>query len=77
MVVKALDEKIIVKVGDIVMRPPDNAKCNAIKEVLIQRITTSEGSNHQILLKDLALGDRTPSDLLRQMRSLTENTSLG
>lgn len=72
-VVRGLDEKTVVKISDIVTRPPEKDKYESIKKALIERIAPSEDSNLQKLLKDLELGDRKPSDLLREMKSLAGN----
>lgn len=72
-VVRGLDEKTVVKISDIVTHPPEHDKYNSIKKALIERIAPSEDSNLQKLLKDLDLGDRKPSELLREMRSLADN----
>lgn len=72
-VVRSLDEKTVVKVGDIVSNAPEIDKYKSIKEAIIARIAPSEDSNLQKLLKDLDLGDRKPSDLLREMKSLADN----
>lgn len=69
-VVRSLDEKTINKIADIVTHPPETEKYDSLKKALIDRISPSEDSNLQKLLKDIQLGDRKPSELLREMQTL-------
>ena len=69
-VLKGLDEKTINKISDIVKDPPETDKYLTIKKALISRTSESENSKFQKLLQNLDLGDRKPSELLREMKTL-------
>lgn len=68
-VVAALDEHMLKLVSDIVEKPPNQNKYQAIRDSLIQILSESEAQRLQKLLKGMDLGDQKPSQLLRQMRS--------
>lgn len=61
------------KVSDIIARPPEANKYQTLKNALISRIEKSGDSKLQRLLQSLDLGDKKPSELLREMRSLATN----
>ncbi|GFV70260.1 uncharacterized protein TNCV_2513591 [Trichonephila clavipes] len=65
IVLSALDEHILEFIEDILSNPPTENKYIALKSALLSRLTDSDETK----LKKL-LGDRRPSDLLRQMKSL-------
>ncbi|KAH6933752.1 hypothetical protein HPB50_017756 [Hyalomma asiaticum] len=50
--------------------PAEQNAYTALKQLLIRRLTPSEPQRLQQLLHNTELGDRTPSQLLRQMRQL-------
>ncbi|GFU10141.1 transposon Tf2-12 polyprotein [Nephila pilipes] len=74
IVVAALDENVLDFVVDILSNPPENEKYNTLKKALLNRLTDTEESRLKKLLTDLELGDKRPSDLLRQMKSLAGNS---
>ena len=69
-VVSALDENVLEFVVDVLSNPPQEGKYDALKNALLIRLTDTEESRLKKLLTDLDLGDKRPSDLLRQMKSL-------
>lgn len=73
-VLKSLDENVLEKVEDIISNPPDKLKYKALKTALIQRLADSDNVRVQKLTKDLELGDKKPSQLLREMKSLAGTT---
>ncbi|GFS31850.1 transposon Tf2-11 polyprotein, partial [Nephila pilipes] len=74
IVVAALDENVLDFVVDILSNPPENEKYNTLKKALLNRLTDTEESRLKKLLTDLELGDKSPSDLLSQMKSLAGNS---
>lgn len=69
-VVAALDCDILEQVSTIITSPPEQDKYAAIKEALIRVFAVSEEQNLRKLLTEVELGDRKPSQLLRQMSDL-------
>ncbi|KAK4876264.1 hypothetical protein RN001_012686 [Aquatica leii] len=70
-VVAHLDQKSLGLVSDIIANPHMQGKYESLRNALISRLTESENSKLQKLLHDFELGDRTPSQLLREMKSLS------
>lgn len=72
-VVAALDEDMATEVQDILASPPSTDRYPAIKNALIARLSQSETKRLEKLLRTEELGDRTPSQLLRRLRTLANN----
>lgn len=72
-VVAAIESKILCQVMDAVTQPPTSGKYDNLKEKLLTRFGASEQENIRKLLTDISLGDRKPSQLLNEMRSLAKN----
>ncbi|GFV78526.1 uncharacterized protein TNCV_1888321 [Trichonephila clavipes] len=70
IVVVALDENVLDFVVDILSNPPQDDKYETLRNAFLNRLTDTEESRLKKLLTDMELGDRRPSDLLRQMKSL-------
>ncbi|GBN95159.1 hypothetical protein AVEN_64429-1 [Araneus ventricosus] len=70
MVVAALDSKILSYVSDIVRNPPADSKYDALKTRILNHFSQSQGTKLLVLLKDLQLGDKKPSQWLQEMRNL-------
>lgn len=70
IVISALDEYILEYIEDILNNPPNERKYEIFKSALLTRLTDSEELKIKKLLGDLELGDRRPSELLRQMQNL-------
>jgi hypothetical protein len=74
-VVAALDARYTAEVEDILIDPPQTDKYETLKAELVRRITISEEQRiHQLLYQE-AIGDHSPSQFLRHMRSLAEASS--
>ncbi|GFR19779.1 uncharacterized protein TNCT_1502 [Trichonephila clavata] len=69
-VLSAVESNILNSVSDLVLKPPENGKYDALKKRLIEVHLESEDSKIRILLQGLELGDQRPSHLLTCMRSL-------
>lgn len=65
-----LPEKVALEVIDILQDPPTTDAYNILKEAILARTAASEEACLQRLLSGVELGDRTPSQLLRHMRTL-------
>ncbi|XP_076245415.1 uncharacterized protein LOC143185962 [Calliopsis andreniformis] len=69
-----LEAKFAVEVQDIFMNPPETEKYETLKSKLIQQLTASQGKRIRQLLEQEEVGNRTPSQFLRHMRSLAGTT---
>ncbi|XP_064483070.1 uncharacterized protein LOC135395913 [Ornithodoros turicata] len=69
-VVSVLPQDIAAQVVDILSAPPANAPFDALKTAILERTTASERKRLQQLLTAEELGDRRPSQLLRDMQNL-------
>ncbi|GFR04850.1 uncharacterized protein TNCT_556891 [Trichonephila clavata] len=69
-VLSAVESDILNSVSDLVLKPPENGKCDVLKKRLIEVHSESEDSKTRNLLQGLELGDQRPSQLLTRMRSL-------
>lgn len=67
---RALDTDTLHKITDIICAPPAAEKYRNLKEVIIRRATDSRQKQIHRLLNDLVLGDKKPSQLLREMKGL-------
>lgn len=69
-VIAALDMEILSYVKDIVENPPADNPYKILKERIVKHFTQSESSRLRTLLQELHLGDKKPTQLLHEMRSL-------
>ena len=69
-VVAALAPEFATEVRDLLLAPPDAEPYNVLKAQLIQRTAASEQCRLQQLFTAEELGDKKPSQLLRQMQQL-------
>lgn len=69
-VVAALDSKVLHCVRDMIISPPSENSYNALKSRILSFYEQSESSKLKLLLSDLHLGDRRPSQLLCEMEGL-------
>lgn len=69
-VVAALSGELLPIVSDIIRDPPTGDKYEILKLRIINHYAESEASKLKLLMKDLDLGDRKPSHLLRTMQDL-------
>lgn len=70
LVIPVLARKDIEQVSDIIYKPPETGKYNALKTRLLSVYEESESKQFQKLLSGLELGDQKPTQLLRVMRDL-------
>lgn len=69
-VIAALDAKVLSCVADIIRAPPIEKMYDTIKGRILGSFSQSEGSKLRVLLQELQLGDKRPSQLLREMKNL-------
>lgn len=70
LVVTKLGKDVIKQVSDILLKPPESRKYEALKTRLLAVYEESENRQLQKLLSEIDLGDQKPSQLLRHMRDL-------
>ncbi|GFT00437.1 retrovirus-related Pol polyprotein from transposon 297 [Trichonephila clavipes] len=70
-VLSAVESDILNSVSDLVLRPPENGKYEALKKRLIEVHSKSEDSKIRILFHGLELGNQRPLQLLTCMCTLT------
>lgn len=73
IVVSKLGKTVIQQVTDILLKPPETKKYEALKERLLAIYDESETRRIQKLIEELDLGDQRPSQLLRRMRDLARD----
>jgi len=61
---------------DIINAPPGQAPYQHLKNTLIRRTTASDDERLNMVLSDIAMGDRKPSEYLRHLRSLVARDTL-
>lgn len=68
--VSAIDASILQSARDLILKPPEEKKYDALKDRLISLFADSESARLQQLLQDTQLGDMRPSQLLAKMKDL-------
>lgn len=71
-VLSGIDTDVLDKIGDFVINPPRNDQYSKLKELLIGLYADSKSMQVKKLLTEIELGDKKPSQLLREMRSLAD-----
>lgn len=69
-VIATIDCKQLSSVQDIIKSPPATNKYDALKTRLLKEYSSTETEKLNKLLQTMELGDRKPSQLLREMQSL-------
>ncbi|XP_076663697.1 uncharacterized protein LOC143366469 [Andrena cerasifolii] len=69
-ILRHLDQKVMKMVADVLDTPPKKDKYLNLKTVLINRFTDSEEKQLHKLLTGIELGNKKPSELLREKRLL-------
>ncbi|XP_063826514.1 uncharacterized protein LOC135075999 [Ostrinia nubilalis] len=72
--VSQLDRQFAIEVRDIITDPPAENKYGKLKQELIKRLSPTPEKRYKQLLTHEELGDRTPSQFLRHLRSLAGPT---
>lgn len=71
--VAKLNKEVIQNISDIILKPPERNKFDALKERLLTIYEESEGRKVHRLISEMDLGDQRPSQLLRRMRDLARD----
>lgn len=71
---RALDPDTLNQVTDIISSPPTTDKYVTLKNTIIKRVAESREKQINRLLNDIILGDKKPSQLLREMKTLAGNS---
>ncbi|BHF82388.1 hypothetical protein SprV_0802552600 [Sparganum proliferum] len=74
--VEALPPTILSQVQTLLRDPPTDAPYTKLKAELLRLTSVSDRQRYHALVKEEALGDRKPSELLRRMRSLVGNMKI-
>ncbi|BHF62508.1 hypothetical protein SprV_0200549000 [Sparganum proliferum] len=74
--VEALPPTILSHVQMLLRDPPTDAPYTKLKAELLRLTSVSDRQRYHALVKEEALGDRKPSELLRRMRSLVGNMKI-
>lgn len=69
-VIAALSSNVLSCIRDLIKSPPPTDAYKALKDRVLQHFARSDSSRLNLLLKDLQLGDKRPSFLLNEMRTL-------
>lgn len=72
-VLGSLDASVLEQICDLVSAPPPENKYEHLKEKMIERFSESEEKQLKKLLTELELGEKKPSQLLREMKTLAAN----
>ncbi|XP_054744543.1 uncharacterized protein LOC129248960 [Anastrepha obliqua] len=73
--VSLIDTQSAAEVEDIILRPSTSTPYTSLKTALIERLTKSKGAKLLQLLNGEEIGDRTPSQFFRRLRSLCPDVS--
>lgn len=73
-IIHSLNDDSLSEVSDIVLNPPATEKYETLKNRLIKSYAESAQKKLRTLLSDIDLGDRKPSQLLRRMRDLAQQS---
>ncbi|XP_066595495.1 uncharacterized protein [Prorops nasuta] len=71
-VLRAVDADTLRQLTDVIRRPPAKDKFEYLKNVILNRLLESRARQVDRLLKNLALADKKPSQLLREMQDLAK-----
>lgn len=68
--VLSLDARYTAEVEDLILRPHADQPFTTLKEQLVKRLSASQEEKIRELLEKATIGDRKPSQFLRELRSL-------
>lgn len=72
-IIGVLDQCLCNTVSDVLMNPPLTERYTTLKQAIISRLSASTTSQISQLLGDVDMGDRTPSQFLRELRLLAKD----
>lgn len=68
----ALDEQTAIQIADLIRFPPPIDRYGTTKSALINRFSQSEAQKVRQILTGLTLGDKKPSQLLRELQTMAQ-----
>lgn len=71
---KGLDQDTLLQITDLINNPPTDNRYDKLKTAVIERLSDSKHKRVNKLLHELVLGDKKPSQLLREMRDITKDS---
>lgn len=71
-----LPPHVSLEVSELIYHPPSENPYDALKAAVLERLASSEEQNLRKLLSGVQIGDRTPTQLLRHMRNLTNENKV-
>nr|CDS29500.2 gag pol polyprotein [Hymenolepis microstoma] len=74
--VPILPTAIVTQFAELIPMPPDNDSYDRLKQAIISRLSVPREKRLDQLFAQVELGDRSPSQLLRHMRSLASGSSV-
>lgn len=69
-IVGSMEARILKQVHEVVIKPPEANKYESLKQKIIERFSASENEKISQLLNQMQLGNKRPSHLLNEMKSL-------
>lgn len=75
-IIASLPADILSVIFDVVKNPPDSNLYTNLKNKIIQRLTSSEEKRLDVLLSNIEVGDRKPSEFYRDMMALAGGSSM-
>lgn len=73
-IIGALDNVVLQGIADVIINPlPQVGRYELLKKSIIERFADSEEKQLRKVLTEVELGDKTPSQLLREMKLLAAN----
>lgn len=72
-VIQLLDSTTSRRVQSVIQNPPESGKYQALKSALLEAYEPTQTQKDNILLNLNGLGDKRPSELLQEMKSLNSN----
>ncbi|KAJ3666199.1 hypothetical protein Zmor_001652 [Zophobas morio] len=69
-----LPPDVAAEVSDVILKPHDTEPYTRLKQAIVSRTCITETQRLKQLLRSQELGSRKPSQLLRHMQSLIQNT---
>ena len=71
-----LPDFVASEVSDLIFQRPEKDPYDVLKSAILSRLSATDDENIRKLLAGQQLGDRTPSQLLRHMQSLSSTTAI-
>ncbi|XP_034945575.1 uncharacterized protein [Chelonus insularis] len=73
-IMRALDRTTARQLSDVLRDPPAENKYEYLKKVILDRFKNTRQAELHKLLEEMVLGDKRPSELLREMKNLAKDS---